>query len=80
MYGDPAKEVDDLMESIRAHGILVPLVVAAGHQPATWEVISGHRRLACALAWGSEEVPCQVRRFGPSGPAAGGPGIQPPAP
>ena len=30
LYGDPAKEVDDLKESIRAHGILVPLVVAPG--------------------------------------------------
>ena len=61
LYGDPAKEVDDLKESIRAHGILVPLVVAPGTRQGGWEVISGHRRLACALALDLEEVPCQVR-------------------
>ena len=61
LYGDPAKEVDDLKESIRAHGILVPLVVAPGTSQGGWEVISGHRRLACALALDLDEVPCQVR-------------------
>lgn len=61
LYGDPAKEIDDLKESIRAHGILVPLVVAPGTRQGGWEVISGHRRLACALALDLAEVPCQVR-------------------
>ena len=48
IYGDPAAEIDDLMPSIRDHGILVALVVTPGAGPGTWEVISGHRRLACA--------------------------------
>ena len=61
LYGDPASEVDDLEESIRAHGILVPLVVAPDTSHGGWEVISGHRRLACALALELEAVPCQVR-------------------
>jgi hypothetical protein len=61
IYGDPARDVDDLKESIRAHGVLVPLVVAPGANRGGWEVISGHRRLACALALGLNEVPCQVR-------------------
>ena len=30
IYGDPAAEIDDLIESIRIHGVLVPLVVATG--------------------------------------------------
>jgi ParB-like chromosome segregation protein Spo0J len=69
LYGDPSAEIDDLMPSIREHGILVPLVVAApGPQPGTWEIVSGHRRLACARALGLDEVPCQVRRL-PNGPA-----------
>ena len=47
VYGDPSAEIDDLMPSVREHGILVPLVVAApGPEPGTWEVVSGHRRLA----------------------------------
>ena len=51
LYGDPSAEIDDLMPSVREHGVLVPLVVAApGPEPGTWEVVSGHRRLACAGA------------------------------
>jgi ParB family transcriptional regulator, chromosome partitioning protein len=64
LYGDPSGEVDDLIASVREHGILVPLVVAApGPEPETWEVISGHRRLACARTLGMNEVPCQIRRL-----------------
>ncbi len=59
IYGDPAGEIDDLVESIRAHGILVPLVVAP--EKSGWEVLSGHRRLACAERLGLRDVPCVVR-------------------
>ncbi len=34
LYGDPSAEIDDLLPSIREHGILVPLVVAPGPKPA----------------------------------------------
>jgi len=61
IYGDPSGEVDDLQESIREHGILVPLVVALGSERGKWEILSGHRRWACALALGLNEVPCEVR-------------------
>jgi ParB family transcriptional regulator, chromosome partitioning protein len=63
IYGDPAAEVDDLLPSIRDHGILVPLVIACGTDAGTWQVISGHRRLACALALNLPSVPCEVRTF-----------------
>jgi ParB-like chromosome segregation protein Spo0J len=63
IYGDHAAEIDDLLPSVRDHGILVPLVVARGSEAVTWEVISGHRRLACALALDLPEVPCQIRRL-----------------
>jgi hypothetical protein len=68
LYGDPSAEIDDLLPSIGEHGILVALVVTPGPRPGTWEVLSGHRRLACALALGLAEVPCEVRRLRP-GPA-----------
>jgi ParB family chromosome partitioning protein len=64
-YGEPSAEIDDLMASIREHGILVAMVVAPGPKPGTWEVLSGHRRLACALGLGLAEVPCEVRRIPP---------------
>ena len=61
VYGDPATEVNDLLESVRTHGVLVPLVVV--QQPTACEVISGHRRLACAQVLGFETVPCEMRSF-----------------
>ena len=62
IYGDPADETDGLLESVRARGVLVPLVVARVGNG--WEVISGNRRLACALALRMAEVPCEIRQFG----------------
>ena len=67
IYGDPAAEIDDLLPSIRDHGILVPLVVAAGPDHQGLEVISGHRRLACAYLLGLPEIPCELRDL-PDGP------------
>ncbi len=61
IYGDPATEIDDLLESVRTHGVLVPLVICATR--AGWEVLSGHRRLACARALGLTEVPCEIREI-----------------
>jgi ParB family transcriptional regulator, chromosome partitioning protein len=62
LYGDPEAEADDLIESIRRQGILVPLVVTPAG-PEDWEVISGHRRLASARRLGLTEVPCEARTF-----------------
>ncbi len=59
IYGDPDEEAEDLVESVRVHGILVPLVVAP--EGSAWEVISGHRRLACARRLGLPDVPCEIR-------------------
>lgn len=65
LYGDSERETDGLIDSIRERGILVPLVVARAEDGLGWEVLSGHRRLACALALGLAEVPCQIRRIAP---------------
>jgi hypothetical protein len=60
IYGDPEGDsIADLMESIRAEGILMPLVVVCGDEG--WELISGHRRLECARRLGLREVPCLVQ-------------------
>ncbi len=68
IYGDAAAQIDDLLPSIREHGILVALIVVPEPGAESWEVISGHRRLACAVALGLSEVPCVVRKL-PSGKA-----------
>ena len=59
LYGNPEAETSDLIDSVRTHGVLVPLVVRTTR--SGWEVLSGHRRLACARALGLAEVPCEVR-------------------
>lgn len=59
-------ELDDLVDSIRAHGILEPILVrrapASSHAPAhgpaaAFEIISGERRYRAALTAGLFEVP-----------------------
>jgi len=62
IYGNPSEEADrdGLFESVRNFGILVPLVVAP-EPDGGFEVISGHRRLACAQVLGLDDVPCLVR-------------------
>ena len=61
IYGDPDAEMDGLIESIRVHGVLVPLVVVSAGP--TWDVVSGHRRLACARTLKIPDLPCEIRTF-----------------
>ncbi|WP_087485526.1 ParB/RepB/Spo0J family partition protein [Brachybacterium massiliense] len=58
-----AAQVEDLAESIREHGIEVPLVVVPPYDDTEggWVVIAGHRRLTAAHAVGLTEVPVLVR-------------------
>ena len=54
-------EMDTLVESIREHGILTPLIVRPMEgAPNEYEVISGHRRLRAAQKAGISEVPAFV--------------------
>ena len=62
--GHPFKVLDDedmaeLVESIRTHGVLTPLLVRPA-QPGTSEVISGHRRLHACKKLGIETVPTLI--------------------
>lgn len=57
-----AAEVADLVESIREHGIEVPLVVTlCKDSELDYTVLAGHRRLTAALQVGLEKVPAQIR-------------------
>ena len=54
-------EMDALVESIREHGILTPLIVRPLEDvPVEYEVISGYRRLHAAQKAGISEVPAFV--------------------
>lgn len=54
-------EMKELVESIRAHGILQPLIVRA--QETGWEIVAGHRRWKAAVKAGLKEVPCIVAQL-----------------
>lgn len=64
---DKVKKEDliDLIESIRTHGVLEPLVVA--ETPAGYQIIAGERRWRAAKAVGLEEVPVYVKKTSPQG-------------
>lgn len=50
-----------LVESVRRHGIIQPLLVAPAGEGEGFQVVAGHRRLAAAAAVGLMEVPVIVR-------------------
>ncbi len=63
--GHPFKVLDDedmnnLTESIKAQGIISPLIVRAIESTDEYEVISGHRRLHAAIKAGLSEVPALI--------------------
>lgn len=62
------KELEALVRSIRAHGILQPLLVRRDR--TTYHVIAGRSRLAAAVAAGLAEVPCIIHQVDEAGTAA----------
>lgn len=55
----------DLVDSIREHGILEPLIVA--HTPAGYQIIAGERRWRAAKLAGLTHVPTIVKETSPQG-------------
>ena len=59
------ESVTELMESIKEHGVLEPLVVA--HTPAGYQIIVGERRWRAAKIAEKRTVPCIVKETSPRG-------------
>lgn len=57
--------LQDLVNSIREHGILEPLVVA--HTPAGYQIVAGERRWRAAKLAGLEMIPVIIRETSPKG-------------
>jgi ParB family transcriptional regulator, chromosome partitioning protein len=52
----------ELADSVRAHGILQPLIVTVHPEiPGRYQLLAGHRRLAAAKLARVDRVPCMVR-------------------
>jgi hypothetical protein len=56
----PADALPSLVESIKRHGVLEPLVVQRNN--GTYKTITGQKRLAAARAAGLLDVPCLVHQ------------------
>lgn len=60
-----APDIANILPSVRARGVLVPLIVRQNGTPDTYEIVAGKRRYHAALAvaeegGGIEELPCAV--------------------
>jgi hypothetical protein len=63
-----SRDLDALVRSIRAHGILQPLLVRRDR--TGYHVIAGSKRFGAAIAAGLAEVPCIVHHVDEAGAAA----------
>lgn len=53
--------LEDLVESIREHGVLQPLLVSESEQEGVYQLIAGERRLVAARRAGFQRVPVVVK-------------------
>src|SRR6201991_2394117 len=63
--GRKAPDLTNILPSVRARGVLVPLIVRANGTPDTYEIVAGKRRYHAALAVAEEggdldALPCAV--------------------
>lgn len=59
------ESIEDLIESVKQHGVLEPLVVA--ETPAGLQIIAGERRWRAAKELGLKKVPAIVKKTSPQG-------------
>lgn len=59
------EELEELVSSIKIHGVLEPLVVA--HTPAGYQIIAGERRWRASRLAGLKEVPVVLKKTTPKG-------------
>lgn len=60
-----AESLADLVDSIKIHGVIEPLVVA--HTPAGYQIIAGERRWRASKLAGLKEVPVLIKETTPQG-------------
>ena len=68
-YAKKAPDVADILPTVRARGILVPLIVRANGAPDHFEIVAGARRFTAATIVGQEKgeaepLPCAILEDG----------------
>src|SRR5882672_2273435 len=68
-HGKKAPDVSDILPSVRARGVLVPLLVRPNGTPDTYEIVAGRRRYFSAKAVKDEggavpPLPCAIMEEG----------------
>ena len=56
----PNKGLEELVESIRALGLLQPIVVCGAREEGKWEILTGQRRFLACQELGRETIPAAV--------------------
>lgn len=56
------EQLEDLAASLRAHGVLQPVLVRPAG-PGAYELVYGHRRFRAASLAGLKELPCTIREL-----------------
>ncbi len=59
------EELQDLVDSIKIHGVLEPIVIA--HTPAGYQIIAGERRWRASQKAGLATIPAVVKKTSPRG-------------
>jgi ParB family chromosome partitioning protein len=59
LYDD--KRLEDLTESIRANGVLTPIIVRPTKEDGKYEILSGHNRVEAAKRADKTEIPAVIR-------------------
>ncbi|MER8501610.1 ParB/RepB/Spo0J family partition protein [Mesorhizobium sp. M1142] len=68
-HGKRAPDISDILPSVRARGVLVPLLVRPNGQPETFEIVAGRRRYFAAKSLADERgegdpLPCAIMEDG----------------
>lgn len=68
-HGKRAPDISDILPSVRARGVLVPLLVRPNGQPESFEIVAGRRRYFAAKSLADERgegnpLPCAIMEDG----------------
>jgi ParB family chromosome partitioning protein len=61
----PVDRLEELADSIKAHGIIQPLIVTIGEEHGRYYLVAGERRWRAAMLAGLESVPVVVKEASP---------------